>query len=101
MYFINLAELLRRIDPSTLTELTWEQTWQQEPRALSELLKAEDRLTQQVWYDRHKALEDAIERGEVKIVPREVWEKNERNNQHQIVDDIWKGAVRAASVPFR
>ena len=96
MYFINLAELLRRIDPSTVTELIWEQIWQQEPRSLSEMLAAEEVLWRQVWYNRHKNSEWMVQRGKIKIVPRDVWKKGKRNNQSQLVDDIWKGALRAA-----
>lgn len=96
MYFINLAELLRRIDPSAVTELMWEQTWQQEPRRLSEILAAHDMLSQQVWYNRHKGREWAIHEGRIKIVPRDVWERGARNNQGQIIDEIWEGALRAA-----
>ena len=96
MYFINLAELLRRIDPSTVTELIWEQMWQQEPRTLSEMLAAHEVLWRQVWYNRHKYREWLIQQGKIKIVPREVWEKGTRDNQSQIIDEIWKGALRAA-----
>ena len=96
MYFINLAELLRRIDPSTLSELTWEQTWQQEPRGLSELLKAEDLLFHQVWYNRHWNLRYSIERGKHKLVTREEWERKKANGQNQTIDTVWVGALRAA-----
>ena len=96
MYFINLAELLRRIDPSTVSELIWEQMWQQEPRSLSEMLAAHEVLWRQVWYNRHKNREWMVQQGKIKIVPRDVWEKGKRNNQNQIVDEIWKGALRAA-----
>jgi hypothetical protein len=49
LYFINLAEALRRIEPSLVTEVMLEQSWSQEPRGLSEMLEAEDLLFQQVW----------------------------------------------------
>ncbi len=96
MYFINLAELLRRIDPSTVTELMWEQMWQQEPRGLSEILATHEVLWRQVWYNRHKNREWMITRGKIKVVPRDLWEKGERNNQRHIIDEVWKGALRAA-----
>ena len=44
LYFINLAECLRRIDPSMVSELVWEQTWDIEPRGLHDLLKADKAL---------------------------------------------------------
>lgn len=96
MYFISLAELLRRIDPSAVTELIWEQMWQQEPRSLSEILAAHEMLWRQVWYNRHKNREWIIQQGKIKIVPRDVWENGKRDNQSQIIDEIWKGALRAA-----
>ncbi len=96
MYFISLAELLRRIDPSTVTELIWEQMWRQEPRGLSEMLSAHEILWRQVWYNRHKYREWMIQNGKIKIVPREVWEEGKRDNQREIIDEVWKGALRAA-----
>ena len=96
MYFISLAELLRRIDPAALTELIWEQTWQQEPRGLSEIVAAHETLWRQVWYNRHKNREWMIEKGKIKIVPREVWDKGRRDNQNEIIDEVWSGAQRAA-----
>lgn len=96
MYLINLAELLRRVDPSTVTELVWEQMWQQEPRGLSQILAAHEVLWRQVWYNRHMNSKWMVERGKIKIVPRNVWEKGGRDNQSQIIDEVWKGALRAA-----
>jgi hypothetical protein len=42
LYFINLPELLRRIEPSLVSDAMLEHSWTQEPRGLSEILKAED-----------------------------------------------------------
>ena len=97
MYFINLAELLRRIDPSTLSELMWEQTWEQEPRSLSELQKAEDLLFHQVWHNRHMNLRWQVEHGKVKVVDHDTWVKLGSNNYKYITDSIWEGAKRAAA----
>lgn len=96
LYCVNLAKLLRRIEPSTVAELIWEQTWEQKPRSLSELLEAHEVLWRQVWHNRHKYREWMIEKGKIKIVQRHVWEKGKRDNQNQIIDDIWRGALRAA-----
>lgn len=96
MFFINLAELLSRIDPTAVTELVWEQTWQREPRGLSELLAAHEMLWRQVWYNRHKNRKWLVEHSKIKIVSRDVWEKGKRDNQDQITDEIWKGALKAA-----
>lgn len=100
MYFINLADCLRRIDPMRVTHLMWEREWDQQPRGLTEILKWLDRLTTQVWHNRHMNREYWVDKGKIKIVTREEWEgarsKNGRHNQNLIVDDIWKGALKAA-----
>lgn len=96
MYFINLAECLRRIDPMRVTHSMWEQEWSQEPRSLTEMLHAMDTLTQQIWYNRHMNRAYLIEKGKIKIVDRTTWEKGKRDNQHMIIDEIWKGALKAA-----
>ncbi|NPT54347.1 PIN domain-containing protein [Paraburkholderia elongata] len=100
MYFINLAECLRRIDPMRVTYAMWEQEWDQEPRSLSEMLDAMDRLTTQVWYNRHKYTEWQIEKGKVKIVSQEEWDegwsKRKLNSQTHIAEDVWKRALKSA-----
>ncbi|REG60066.1 hypothetical protein B0G80_2849 [Paraburkholderia sp. BL6669N2] len=100
MYFINLAECLRRIDPMRVTHAMWEQEWEQEPRSLSEMLHAVDRLTTQVWYNRHKYREWQVEKGKIKIISQAAWNdgwaKRKLSTQTHISDDIWKGALKAA-----
>jgi len=100
MYFINLADCLRRIDPMRVTHLMWELEWDLQPRGLTEILKCMDRLTTQVWHNRHMNREYLVERGKIKIVSREDWEagntENGRYNQSLIIDEIWKSAMKAA-----
>lgn len=96
MYFINLVECLRRVDPTRVTYAMWEREWEQEPRSLSDMLQAMDRLTTQVWYNRHKYLAWQIEKGEHKIVSREDWDKRKLNGQKHTVDEIWRGAMKSA-----
>ncbi|MDT8837803.1 PIN domain-containing protein [Paraburkholderia fungorum] len=96
MYFVTLADCLRRIDPMRVTYAMWEQEWEQEPRSLTEILQAMDRLTTQVWYNRHKYLAWQIERGKHKIVSREEWDRRKLNGQTHTIDEIWKGALRSA-----
>jgi hypothetical protein len=97
MYFINLVECLRKIDPMRLTHLMWEQEWLQEPRNLTVILKAMDVLEQQIWYNRHMNRRHSVAVGEIKIVDRATWENGSRNNSVMIIDEIWEGAMRAAS----
>ena len=101
MYFINLAECLRRIDPLRVTHFIWEQEWTQEPRSLTEILKAMDTLTQQIWYNRHMNRAYLIEKGKIKLVDRKTWEMGKRDNQRTIIDEIWKGALKAARATER
>jgi hypothetical protein len=100
MYFINLADCLRRIDPMRVSHLMWELEWDQQPRGLTEILKWMDRLTTQVWHSRHMNREYLIEKGKIKVVTKEEWEgardKRGRYNQDLIVDYIWKGALKSA-----
>lgn len=96
MYFINLTECLSRIDPERVTDSMWEYEWNMESRGFTEILDAIRVLERQVWYNRHKYREYLIETGEIKIISQEAWEKGKRNNQDEIIDKIWKGALRAA-----
>jgi hypothetical protein len=95
MYFINLAECLRRIDPSMVTELMWEQSWSQEPRGLSELMQAEDLLFHQVWYNRHWNLRIGIQEGTIKLVDKETYPRKP-GTPETCQKDVWAGALRAA-----
>jgi hypothetical protein len=67
MYFISLAECLRKIDPSLVSEVEWMAT-QEQPRGISEVLVAHELLFDQVWHNRHKYHEWEIKRGKVKVV---------------------------------
>lgn len=96
MYFINLAECLRRVDPMTVTYAMLEQEWVEEPRSLSEILDSMDRLTTQVWYNRHKNLAWKIAKGKHKVVSREEWETGKLSGQTHTVADIWAGALKSA-----
>jgi hypothetical protein len=96
MYFINLVECLRRIDPMRVTDAMWQSEWEQEPRSLTDMLDAMHALTTQVWYNRHKYRAWQIEKGKLRIVSREEWDRKRLNTQTHILDEIWKGALRSA-----
>jgi hypothetical protein len=100
LYFIQLADLLRRVDSMRVSHLLWELEWDQQPRGLTEILKWTDRLTTMVWHNRHMNREYLIEKGKLKVVTREKWEaaraKSGKYNQNLIVDEIWEGALRSA-----
>jgi hypothetical protein len=95
LYFINLLEALRRIEPSLVTDIMFEHSWTQEPRGLTEMLEAEDLLFHQVWYNRHWNRRAAIEKGTIKIVDRETYPR--AAGAPEIVQrGVWKGALKAA-----
>lgn len=95
LYFINLAEALRRIKPSLVTDTVFEHTWNQEPRGLTEILEAEDLLFHQVWYNRHWDLRNAIEEGTIKVVEKETYPRP-AGAQETVQRDVWKGALKSA-----
>jgi len=105
MYFVNLADCLRRIDPMRVTHMMWELEWDQQPRGLTEILKWTDRLTTQVWHNRHMNWVSRVKQGKDKIVSREDWEegfkKNPSYNHNHTPIDIWEGARRAARAAER
>jgi PIN domain len=73
LYFINLAEALRRVDPSVVTDVMLEHSWSQDPRGLAEILEAEDLLFHQVWYNRHWNSRIGVEKGTIKLVDKETY----------------------------
>ena len=95
LYFINLPEALRRVEPSLVTDIMLEHSWTQEPRGLTEILEAEDLLFHQVWYNRHWNLRIGIEKGKIKVVDQETYPRPPGPPQ-TIQRDVWKGALKAA-----
>jgi hypothetical protein len=95
LYFINLAEALRRVEPSLVTDIMLEQSWLQEPRGLTEILKAEDLLFNQVWYNRHWNLRSGVERGKIKVIENKTYPKT-RGARETIQRDVWEGALKSA-----
>jgi hypothetical protein len=95
LYFINLAEALRRADPSLVTSIMLEQSWTEEPRGLTEILEAEDLLFHQVWYNRHWNMRIGIEEGEIKIVDKETYPRL-TGVPETIQRDVLKQSIMAA-----
>jgi hypothetical protein len=65
------------------------------------MLKAEDLLFHQVWFNRHMNLRWEIAHGKVKVVNRATWLKRGSNNNKYIIDTVWTGAQRAAARTLR
>lgn len=100
MYFTNLAECLRKIDSSLVSEVEWFAI-QEQPRRISELMEAHEWLFDQIWYNRHKSLAWEIQRGKHKIVTLAEWNRllkiSMKNHSKVTVDTVWKKGQLAAS----
>jgi hypothetical protein len=95
LYFINLPEALRRVEPSLVTDIMIEQSWTQEPRGLTEILEAEELLFNQVWYNRHWGLRIGVREGRIKVVDKETYPRP-RGARETVQRDVWKGALKSA-----
>jgi len=72
-------------------------SFEEEPRPVSEVMEWVDRLNTQIWHNRHKSREYWIDQGRIKIVSRAEWESTPiKNTGDMIIDEIWRGAVKAA-----
>ncbi len=91
IYYLNLAEALSRIDPTEVSDIMIEQSWDFESRELSEIMTEEEILVNQIWYNRHKIREQKIENGAMKVVKEHSGFSNDL-----IKEDIWNGALRSA-----
>jgi hypothetical protein len=95
-YETNLSVLLNELASDLIEETRFEREYSQDPRQLSELFEAENKLTTQVWYNRKWNIIARVEDGEEKLVPKESWEQatpEERKNL--MVDTIWEGMLAA------
>ncbi len=64
-------------------------------RSLSELLDEEERLTEQIWYNRHMVRRSSIENGIIKVLPDAEYSRFPYKS-NQILDSIWEDALNAA-----
>ena len=99
LYFINLGDSLRRIEPGLVAEVLFEYAYDQEPRSLSEMLDAADRLTTEIWHNRNMNTQWKIDHGKHKIVTQPEWDagwaKNKAYGQKHTIDTIWEGALKS------
>lgn len=94
-YFIKLSEAIHRISPNLVTEIMIEEEWFEEPRSLTEILKAEEEFFDRIWYDRHQMWIQQIENGKHKIVNNVPKGKYNPNvTPKKIYDDARKAALR-------
>ena len=95
-YAASIVDAVKCIDVQMLADYEWERTYQPEPRWLSDILDAEQRLFRQVWYNRHMNLRLGVESGEVRIVTSEEFERLDGYHPEVVVDSVWQRARRAA-----
>lgn len=96
IYALALGEVLNRHAPKWMEDIRWEFEYLEEPRLLSELVEAENLLFRQVWYNRHRNLRVAIERGNHKLVTKNEWDGARGRRQKMTIDTVWAGALAAA-----
>jgi hypothetical protein len=97
-YSTNLGALLNEYASDLIEEITFDREYNQDYRALSELLEADDKLTTQIWYGRKWSIISAVEGGKQKRVPRNVWEAGSPEGRRcMIVNEIWDGMIAAMS----
>lgn len=100
LYFTNLSRCLQRINPERVEEISWEMNYEEQIRPLSVILEATERLTQQVWHNRHKNREWEVEQGNLKVIPDKEWHKEnyvgKGYNDSVIEASAWEAAVNAA-----
>src|SRR5205823_4099163 len=74
LYFITLAEAVRRVRPALVSELMVEhEEWTEQPRPLTEISDAIGELIDKVWYNRHQVTKERIEDGEIQLVEKETF----------------------------
>jgi hypothetical protein len=95
-YATSLGPLLGEFAGDLIEEIRFDREYSQESRKLSELLEAEHRLTQQIWYGRKWGIIDRVESGIEKRVAREVYDAATPGERRgMIVDTIWDGMLAA------
>lgn len=96
LYFINLSEALRRLNPALVSELMLQNEWtEDEPRRLKEIVGVIGELTDKIWYNRHQVTLERIEDGEIQIVEKETFPVKD-HLKRPIQRDIWEGALNSA-----
>ena len=96
IYSTNLGTLLKRIAGDLVEDITFDREFSWEPRQLSELIEAEEKLFTQIWYGRKWGIIDRVENGRTRRVSREVWQNSTpEQKRDMIVDDIWDGMIAA------
>lgn len=83
------------MDRSLVSDTLIEESWVQEPRALHEILEAEDLLFHQVWYNRHWNMRYRVQHGLIKVVKKETYPRP-LGADETIQRDVLKMAIATA-----
>ena len=95
-YITSLGPLLNEFAEELIEDIRFEREYNQESRKLSELIEAEQKLEQQIWYNRKWGIIDRVEKGVLKQVTREVYyAAPPKKRRDMIVDTIWDGMMAA------
>ena len=95
-YVTNLATLLDGYAHDLVEEVRFEREFSQEPRRLSEILEAEQKLFQQVWYNRKWNIIALVEKGDEKLVTQKVYdEATPEERRTMMTKSTWDGMLAA------
>jgi predicted nucleic acid-binding protein len=95
LYITDIAQFVERCDPSLLRDVGAMYDLAPDFRSLSDLNAEEERLSLQVWYNRHMGRVAAIESGRIKVLPESEYSRDPYK-PHEILNTIWEGALNAA-----
>lgn len=94
-FYTSLVDLLKGLNPDLLHDRDEEHNFTLEPRRLTEILEAEDRLIKKIWYDRHSVRVQMIAEGKIKVLPEDTYSRDPYRSD-EILDTIWEGALKSA-----
>lgn len=90
LYCIALADALKRVDASLLTDQMMADEWEPEPRSASAIIDAIDEFVDKVWYNRHQLRSQRIDDGRITLIDEGA------PGPGVIHRHIWSGALKAA-----
>ena len=95
LYIADIAQFVEQCDPSLIRDVGTMYDLAPDFRSLSDLNAEEEKLSIQVWYNRHMNRVAAIESGHIKVVPEAEYSRAPYD-PHKILDTIWESALNAA-----
>lgn len=96
LYFVALKDALARVAPTLVSHTIFMHEFADDPRGIGEIGAAIEEMIEKIWYDRHQMRASMVASGKTKIIPRSDWAPDKPSGG-AIVDDIWAGALKAAT----